>query len=80
MFEPLVIQALKDYTSSSDIQVQAQVLSILVQLIRLRVNYALLDSEQVYLYASSAQWYIPLAKLAHSTPKRISVQQAGLAL
>jgi hypothetical protein len=47
MFEPLVIQALKDYTSSSDIQVQAQVLSILVQLIRLRVNYALLDSEQV---------------------------------
>lgn len=48
MFEPLVIQALKDYTSSSDIQVQAQVLSILVQLIRLRVNYALLDSEQVF--------------------------------
>ena len=56
MFEPLVIQALKDYTSSSDIQVQAQVLSILVQLIRLRVNYALLDSEQVLFYASSAQW------------------------
>ena len=48
MFEPLVIQALKEYTSSSDIQVQAQVLSILVQLIRLRVNYALLDSEQVF--------------------------------
>ncbi|XP_028391517.1 LOW QUALITY PROTEIN: huntingtin-like [Dendronephthya gigantea] len=49
MFEPLVIQALKEYTSSSDIRVQAQVLSILVQLIRLRVNYALLDSEQAFL-------------------------------
>jgi huntingtin len=49
MFEPLVIQALKEYTSSSDVQVQAQVLSILVQLIRLRVNYALLDSEQAFL-------------------------------
>lgn len=62
MFEPLVIQALKDYTSSSDIQVQAQVLSILVQLIRLRVNYALLDSEQVqfksFLYVPSTEsWY-----------------------
>ncbi|XP_046850180.1 huntingtin-like isoform X3 [Xenia sp. Carnegie-2017] len=49
MFEPLVIRALKEYTTSSSIQTQAQVLSILVQLIRLRVNYALLDSEQAFL-------------------------------
>lgn len=46
-FEPLVIRALKEYTLSSSVILQQQVLSLLAQLIKLRVNYSLLDAGQV---------------------------------
>ena len=47
LFEPLVIRALKEYTISSSAALQQQVLSLLAQLVRLRVNYSLLDADQV---------------------------------
>ena len=47
LFEPLVIRSLRLYTNSSDVTLQRQVLNLLVQLIQLRVNYCLLDSDQV---------------------------------
>ena len=42
-----MIRALKEYTMSSNVILQQQVLSLLAQLIKLRVNYSLLDADQV---------------------------------
>lgn len=39
----------KHYTITSDVQVQCAVLRLLNQLVRLKVNYCLLDSEQVFI-------------------------------
>lgn len=47
LFEPLVIKALKQYTTSTSVVLQRQVLDLLAQLVQLRVNYCLLDSDQV---------------------------------
>lgn len=49
LFEPLVIKALKQYTTSTSVALQRQVLDLLAQLVQLRVNYCLLDSDQVKL-------------------------------
>lgn len=49
LFEPLVIKALKQYTTSTSVALQRQVLDLLAQLVQLRVNYCLLDSDQVSL-------------------------------
>ncbi|XP_052100645.1 huntingtin-like [Mytilus californianus] len=49
LFEPLVIKALKQYTVTSVVPLQRQVLDLLSQLIQLRVNYCLLDSDQVFI-------------------------------
>jgi len=49
LFEPMVIKALKHYTVTSDVQRQSQVLQLLIQLVRLRVNYCLLDSDQIFI-------------------------------
>ncbi|ESO07434.1 hypothetical protein HELRODRAFT_170769 [Helobdella robusta] len=49
LFEPLVIRALKQYTISSAVTLQIQVLQLLVSLIKLRVNYYLLDSDQIFI-------------------------------
>ncbi|XP_064193966.1 huntingtin-like [Anguilla rostrata] len=49
LFEPLVIKALKRYTTSTSVQLQRQVLDLLAQLVQLRVNYCLLDSDQVFI-------------------------------
>ncbi|KAJ8026358.1 Huntingtin [Holothuria leucospilota] len=49
LFEPLVIQALKQYTVTSSVILQQQVLHLLGQLVQLRVNYCLLDSDQIFL-------------------------------
>ncbi|XP_068709184.1 huntingtin-like [Montipora foliosa] len=48
-FEPLVVRALKEYTLSSNVILQQQVLSLLAQLVKLRVNYSLLDSDQLFI-------------------------------
>ena len=49
LFEPLVIKALKQYTVTSCLQLQRQVLDLLTQLIQLRVNYCLLDSDMIFI-------------------------------
>ncbi|CAG2167101.1 unnamed protein product, partial [Oppiella nova] len=49
LFEPVVIKALKQYTITSDVQLQCEVLDLLSQLVQLRVNYCLLDSEQIFI-------------------------------
>ncbi|RUS73694.1 hypothetical protein EGW08_018541 [Elysia chlorotica] len=49
LFEPLVIKALKQYTVTSNLDLQCQVLALLAQLIQLRVNYCLLDSDQIFI-------------------------------
>ena len=49
LFEPLVIHALKTYTMTSNLELQAQVIHLLDQLIRLRVNYSLLDADQIFI-------------------------------
>lgn len=49
LFEPVVIKALKQYTVTSDIRLQCEVLDLLSQLVQLRVNYCLLDSEQIFI-------------------------------
>ncbi|KAJ8247772.1 hypothetical protein GJAV_G00250130 [Gymnothorax javanicus] len=49
LFEPLVIKALKQYTTSTSVPLQRQVLDLLAQLVQLRVNYCLLDSDQVFI-------------------------------
>lgn len=49
LFEPVVLQALKQYTVSSSSHLQASVLDLLAQLVHLRVNYCLLDSDQIFI-------------------------------
>lgn len=49
LFEPLVIKALKLYTTTTYVHLQKQVLDLLAQLVQLRVNYCLLDSDQVFI-------------------------------
>ncbi|CAH1783183.1 unnamed protein product [Owenia fusiformis] len=49
LFEPLVIKALKQYTITSSLDLQQQVLNLLAQLVQLRVNYCLLDSDQIFI-------------------------------
>ncbi|XP_037081656.1 huntingtin-like [Pollicipes pollicipes] len=49
VFEPSVIKALKLYTVTSDPDVQNQVLWLLIQLVQLRVNYCLLDADQIFI-------------------------------
>ncbi|XP_053779195.1 huntingtin isoform X3 [Desmodus rotundus] len=49
LFEPLVIKALKQYTTTTSVRLQRQVLDLLAQLVQLRVNYCLLDSDQVFI-------------------------------
>nr|XP_045607422.1 huntingtin-like isoform X3 [Procambarus clarkii] len=49
LFEPLVIKALKLYTVSSDVVMQRSVLQLLIHLVQIRVNYCLLDSDQIFI-------------------------------
>ena len=44
-----IVQALKHYTVTSDVVRQSRVLHLLTQLVRLRVNYCLLDSDQIFI-------------------------------
>ncbi|XP_018571399.1 huntingtin [Anoplophora glabripennis] len=49
IFEPMVIKSLKQYTITSNVKLQCRILQLLNQLVQLRVNYCLLDSEQVFI-------------------------------
>lgn len=49
LFEPMVIKALKQYTITSDVLLQCKVLQLLSNLVQLRVNYCLLDSDQIFI-------------------------------
>ena len=48
LFEPMVIRALKHYTITSNVEQQSQVIQLLIQLVHLRVNYCLLDSDKIF--------------------------------
>ncbi|XP_059488388.1 huntingtin isoform X2 [Neocloeon triangulifer] len=49
LFEPMVIKSLEQYTVTSDVELQCAVLSLLSQLVLLRVNYCLLDSDRIFI-------------------------------
>ncbi|XP_053996707.1 huntingtin [Hylaeus anthracinus] len=49
LFEPMVIKSLKQYTVTSSVPLQCQVLMLLSQLVQLKVNYCLLDSERIFI-------------------------------
>lgn len=49
LFEPMVIKSLKQYTVTSSVLLQCQVLMLLTQLVQLRVNYCLLDSDKIFI-------------------------------
>ncbi|KZC07761.1 Huntingtin [Dufourea novaeangliae] len=49
LFEPMVIKSLKQYTVTSNVLLQCQVLMLLSQLVQLRVNYCLLDSDGIFI-------------------------------
>lgn len=61
LFEPLVIKALKQYTTTTSVRLQKQVLDLLAQLVQLRVNYCLLDSDQV---CTRTAWPRPVTPLS----------------
>jgi len=43
------VSCLQQYTVTSDVQLQCRVLLLLSQLVQLRVNYCLLDSDQIFI-------------------------------
>jgi huntingtin len=45
----LKVCCLQQYTVTSDVQLQCRVLLLLSQLVQLRVNYCLLDSDQIFI-------------------------------
>ncbi|KAI4485420.1 hypothetical protein M0804_006925 [Polistes exclamans] len=49
LFEPMVIKSMEQYTITSNISLQCQVLMLLSQLIQLKVNYCLLDSDKIFI-------------------------------
>ncbi|KAB7506583.1 hypothetical protein Anas_00288, partial [Armadillidium nasatum] len=67
LFEPLVIKALKLYTVSSDVVMQRSVLELLIHLVEIRVNYCLLDSEQIFIgYVIKQFEYIEEGQIKHA--------------
>ncbi|XP_043476526.1 huntingtin [Leptopilina heterotoma] len=49
LFEPMVIKSLKQYSITSSIPLQCQVLMLLSQLVQLHINYCMLDSDQIFI-------------------------------
>ena len=48
-FESIVIKSLRQYTTTSYVNLQVRVLELLIQLINLKVNYSLLDSDKIFI-------------------------------
>ena len=48
-FESIVIKALRQYTTTCYVNLQVRVLELLIQLIYLKVNYSLLDSDKIFI-------------------------------
>ncbi|XP_053209649.1 huntingtin-like [Panonychus citri] len=49
LFEPIVVKSLRLYTMTSNLDLQYEILSFICQLIKLRVDYNLLDSDAIFL-------------------------------
>ncbi|XP_023313861.1 huntingtin [Trichogramma pretiosum] len=49
LFEPLVIKSLIQYTITNCISLQCEVLMLLSQLVQLRINYCLMDSDKIFI-------------------------------
>ncbi|KAK9879932.1 hypothetical protein WA026_008441 [Henosepilachna vigintioctopunctata] len=66
IFEPMVIKSLKQYTITSDVQLQVQVLQLLSQLVQLKINYCLLDADQIFINFVIKQFvYIEGGQIRH---------------
>ena len=48
-FESIVIKSLRQYTLTTSVNLQARILELLIQLIFLKVDYSLLDSDRVFI-------------------------------
>ena len=48
-FESIVIKSLRQYTFTTSVNLQARILELLSQLIFLKVDYCLLDSDKVFI-------------------------------
>ena len=67
MFEPVVIRSLKMYTTTSDVRLQTEILNLLSILVKVRVNYCLLDSDFVFLDFVQKQFeFIEGGLISHS--------------
>ncbi|XP_044753476.1 huntingtin isoform X2 [Coccinella septempunctata] len=49
IFEPMVIRSLEQYTITSDVKLQGKVLQLLSQLVQFKINYCLLDADQIFI-------------------------------
>lgn len=49
IFEPMVIKSLKQYTTTGSVDCQCEVLTLLIQLVQLHVNYCLLDTDKIFI-------------------------------
>ncbi|XP_045472991.1 huntingtin [Harmonia axyridis] len=67
IFEPMVIRSLKQYTITSDVKLQGKVLQLLSQLVQLKINYCLLDADQIFINFVINQFeYIEEGQIQHS--------------
>ncbi|XP_076265784.1 huntingtin isoform X2 [Rhynchophorus ferrugineus] len=67
IFEPIVIKSLEEYIITSNVKFQCSVLQLLSQLVQLRVNYCLFDSDQVFKnFVLKQVEYIEAGQVPHS--------------
>ncbi|XP_073969271.1 huntingtin isoform X3 [Rhodnius prolixus] len=67
LFEGIVIQSLQEYTTTNNVKLQVQVLALLTQLVQLKVNYCLLDSDQIFIRFVKNQFeYLEAGQIHHA--------------
>ena len=56
LFEPIVVKALHTYTVTGNSELQIAILQLVCQLVKVRVNYSLLDTDQLFLTFIKSQF------------------------
>ena len=56
LFEPIVVKALHTYTVTGSSELQVAILQLVCQLVKVRVNYSLLDADQIFLNFIQSQF------------------------
>lgn len=56
LFEPIVVKALHTYTVTGNNELQVTILQLVCQLVKVRVNYSLLDTDQIFLNFIQSQF------------------------